>query len=92
MGVLLLHGGRILAFCDLDLVCIGHQNGFITGQYGGKLCPEISPWCGVVLNWYWNWVLDLVVKLVVWWCMTCISQEWYQNLTKVQQAMCQSNT
>ena len=37
----------------------------ITGQYGGKLRSEISPWCGVVLNWYWNWVLDLVVKLVV---------------------------
>ena len=64
----------------------------ITGQYGGKLRSEISPWCVVVLNWYWNWVLDLVVKLVVWWCMTCISQEWYQNLTNVQQAMCQSNT
>ena len=23
------------------------------GQFGGKLCHEISPWCGVVLNWYW---------------------------------------
>ena len=42
----------------------------ITGQHGGKLRSEISPWCVVVLNWYWNWVLDLVVKLVVWWCMT----------------------
>ena len=41
----------------------------ITGQYGGKLRSEISPWCGVVQNWDWNWELELVVKLVVRWCL-----------------------
>ena len=37
-------------------------------------------------NWNWLWS---------WWCggvWPYISQEWYQSLTKVQQAMCQSNT
>ena len=32
---------------------------FITGQYGGKLCHEISPWCGMVL------VLVLELELVL---------------------------
>ena len=51
----------------------GYCQGGITGQNGGKLRPEISPWCGVVVNWYWNWVLELVVKLVMWW--SCISKK-----------------
>ena len=32
----------------------------ITGQYGGKLCHEISPWCGMVLVLELELVLDLV--------------------------------
>ena len=32
----------------------------ITGQYGGKLRHEISPWCGMVLVLELELVLDLV--------------------------------
>ena len=32
----------------------------ITGQYGGKLRHEISPWCGIVLVLELELVLDLV--------------------------------
>ena len=33
---------------------------YITGQYGGKLRHEISPWCGMVLVLELELVLDLV--------------------------------
>ena len=36
----------------------------ITGQYGGKLCHEISPWCGMVLVLVLELELELVLDLV----------------------------
>ena len=38
----------------------GLQLDLITGQYGGKLRHEISPWCGMVLVLELELVLDLV--------------------------------
>ena len=39
---------------------LSDTNKGITGQYGGKLRHEISPWCGMVLVLELELVLDLV--------------------------------
>ena len=45
----------------MALQCIVRKNKIvITGQYGGKLCHEISPWCGMVLVLELELDLDLV--------------------------------